>query len=36
VPHTLKLRDVVLAAALALLVPFAATAQDKFPSRAVT
>ena len=35
-PHTLKLRDVVLAAALALLVPFAATAQDKFPSRAVT
>jgi tripartite-type tricarboxylate transporter receptor subunit TctC len=36
VQHTVKLREVVLAAVLALLAPFAATAQDKLPSRAVT
>jgi len=36
VQHTVKLREVVLAAILALLAPFAAAAQDRFPSRAVT
>ena len=36
-PHAVKIREVVLAAVLAMLAPFTATAQDgKFPSRAVT
>jgi tripartite-type tricarboxylate transporter receptor subunit TctC len=37
VPHTIRIREIALAAALALLLPTVATAQEaKFPSRAVT